>query len=153
MNYLELFREDRVLLDSSAGDASSVLRTLAATLTEGEPSLAGREAEVLAALEERELQGSTGSQGVAIPHVKIAGLAQVRVALLVHEAGVDFRALDGEQVHVFFGVLRPEETANEHLGLLRWIANIAENGDFVPFARQAGNPAGLVELLQEMTPA
>jgi len=153
MNYAELFSEDRVILDTSAHDAGAVLAQLAQALVGGDAALAEREAEVRSALEARESQGSTGSQGVGIPHVKLAGLDDARVALLVHHGGIDYRALDGEQVHVFFAVLRPEDKADEHLGLLRWIASVAQHDDFVSFARQAGTPAEIVELLHEMTTA
>ena len=122
-------------------------------LVKGNAELEGREAEILAALETREAQGSTGSQGVAIPHVKVAGLTSVSIALLVNRDGVDYRALDGEAVKVFFGVLRPEEKAEEHLGLLRWIASVAQHEDFVSFSCQADSPAQVLELLHELTTA
>jgi mannitol/fructose-specific phosphotransferase system IIA component (Ntr-type) len=153
MSYPDLFREEHVLLNTPAGDAGSVLSALADVVVKGNAELEGREAEILAALETREAQGSTGSQGVAIPHVKVAGLTSVSIALLVNRDGVDFRALDGEAVNVFFGVLRPEEKAEEHLGLLRWIASVAQHEDFVSFACQADSPAQVLELLHELTTA
>ena len=153
MSYPDLFSEEHVLLNATAGDAGSVLAALSEVLVKDNAELAGREAEVLAALETRESQGSTGSQGVAIPHVKIAGLSKVSIALLVNRDGVPFRALDGEDINVFFGVLRPEENADEHLGLLRWIASVAQHEDFVSFACQADSPAQVLELLHELTTA
>ena len=153
MNYCDLYREDLVILGSPASDAGSVLAALAATLIDGDAGLAGRESEVQAALEVREAKGSTGSHGVAIPHVKLPGVDAVRVAILVNPEGVDFRALDGDPVRVFFGVIRPEEKAEEHLGLLRWIASVAQHPDFLSFACQADSPAQVLELLHELTPA
>lgn len=154
MSYPDLFRKEHVLLNpAAAGDAGSVLSALTEVLVQGNAELEGREAEILAALETREAQGSTGSQGVAIPHIKVAGLSSVSLALLVTRDGVDFRALDGEAVNVFFGVLRPEEKAEEHLGLLRWIASVAQHEDFVSFACQADSRTQVLELLHEMTPA
>lgn len=153
MSYPDLFSEEHVLLNTTASDSGSVLSALAGALVQGNAELAGREAEILSALETRESQGSTGSQGVAIPHVKVSGLSTVSIALLVNRDAVPFRALDGEDINVFFGVLRPEENADEHLGLLRWIASVAQHEDFVSFACQADSPAQVLELLHELTPA
>lgn len=153
MSYPDLFTVDDVILDAQAPDSGAVLSKLSEVLVKDMPSLEGREADVRGMLEDREAQGSTGSQGVAIPHVKVAGLERVSVALMVHATGVDFRALDGEDVHVFFAVLRPEENADEHLGLLRWIASIAQHEDFLSFARQADSPGQVLDLLHELTPA
>lgn len=153
MNYPDLFTVDDVIHASDAQDSGAVLSALAEVLVAGMPSLEGRAAEVCAMLEAREAQGSTGSQGVAIPHVKVPGIERVSVALLVHQKGIDYRALDGEDVHVFFAVLRPEESADQHLGLLRWIASIAQHEDFLSFACQSSSPEQVLELLHELTPA
>jgi mannitol/fructose-specific phosphotransferase system IIA component (Ntr-type) len=63
--------------------------------------------------------------------------------------GVDFRAIDGEPVHVFVMIVSPESRADEHLGLLRWISGCARDPDFVSFIRQARDAAGILEVLQE----
>lgn len=153
MSHIELFRQDTILLDLDEPDSDALLARLSGTLASLDPALAGREGEILAALQEREARGSTGSQGVGIPHVKLAGTDRVTAVLAVHRSGVDFRALDGEKVHVFFSVVRPEAGADEHLDLLRWIASVAQHEDFVSFACQASNSEQIVELLGELTPA
>ena len=153
MTFTDLFRAEAILLDLNEPDADSVLARLAQSLSSLEPELAGREDEVLQALQERESRGSTGSQGVGIPHVKMPGLTKVTAVLGVHRAGVDFRALDGEDVQVFFSVVRPEDSAEDHLDLLRWIAGIAQHEDFVSFACQASSTEQIQELLGELSAA
>lgn len=142
-----------ILLDLGGRDADSVFAALVDGLITQRPSLAPRREELLAAMRAREAQGSTASQGVAIPHVKLPRVDGVAVVLGVHREGVDFRALDGARVHVFFAVVRPAETADEHLGLLRWIAGIAQHQDFVSFARQARSQQEVLELLSELAAA
>lgn len=153
MTFTDLFRAEAILLDLNESDADSVLVRLAQSLASLESELSGREDEILAALQERESRGSTGSQGVGIPHVKLPGLTKVTAVLGVHRAGVDFRALDGEDVQVFFSVIRPEDSAEDHLELLRWIAGIAQHEDFVSFACQADSTEQIQELLGELSAA
>lgn len=153
MTFTDLFPANAILLDLDEPDADSVLTRLAGALTSLDADLNGRDSELLAALQERESRGSTGSQGVGIPHVRMPGLSRVTAVLGVHRNGVDFRALDGEDVHVFFSVVRPDETADEHLDLLRWIAGIAQHEDFVSFACQASSTDQIQELLGELSAA
>lgn len=142
-----------ILLGLKAADARGLLQELVEGLVANNAELAPRRDELLAALTEREAQGSTASQGVAIPHVKLPGLKQVTVVLGVHREGVNFRALDSEPVHVFFSIVRPLETADQHLGLLRWCASIAQHEDFVSFTRQTQSVQEVLDLLNELAPA
>ncbi|MBC8330017.1 MAG: PTS sugar transporter subunit IIA [Planctomycetes bacterium] len=151
MTYTDLLTTDSVILNLQASNADEILGQLADALVSQDPSLSGRRDELYAALLDRESRGSTGQQGVGIPHVKMDGVEKVSVVIAVHQQGVDFRALDGEPVHVFFSVVRPMEGADEHLDILRWIAGIASHQDFVGFATQATKPAQIIDLLTELS--
>jgi mannitol/fructose-specific phosphotransferase system IIA component (Ntr-type) len=153
MNYVDLFSEQSVLLDLQVSDSDGALAAMVDRMIVINPALAERRDELLAALVERESQGSTGDAGVGLPHVKMSGLDDVTVVIGVHTAGLDFAALDGGPVHVFFCVVRPEEGADEHLGLLRWLAGIAKHEDFVSFAVQSKEAQHVVELLSELAAA
>ena len=85
--------------------------------------------------------------------MKLAGVSTVSAIIGIHQAGVDFNALDGQAVQVFFSVIRPEEGAEEHLGLLRWLASIAQHEDFVSFACQAKEAQEVLDLLSELASA
>ena len=57
---------------------------------------------------ERESLGSTGiGDGVAIPHGKLNNANEVMCVFARSQRGVDFDAIDGEPVHIFFLVLAP----------------------------------------------
>lgn len=145
--------EQSILINLAARDARSLFLELTDGLIAQAPQLAPRRSEIVAALEQRETQGTTASQGVAIPHVKLPGLDRVVAVIGIHRAGLEFRALDGEPVHVFFSAVRPSETADQHLGLLRWFAGVAQHEDFVSFARQASSAREILALLHELAPA
>ena len=153
MAYSQIFSTDSVLLNMEGADASEVLGHLTDALCARNSELAGRRDEVLQALVERESRGSTGADGVGLPHVKLAGVSQVTAIIGIHQSGVDFNALDGQPVQVFFSVIRPEEGAEEHLGLLRWLASIAQHQDFVSFACQAKEAQEVLDLLSELASA
>ena len=153
MIYSDLITEKNIQLGLDTFDSESTLAALADGLVECSPELKGRRDEVFDALREREERGSTGQQGVAIPHVQLSGLSKTAIVIGVNSAGVGFRALDGEVVKVFFAVVRPEGGKDDHLQVLRWIAGIAKHQDFVSFASQAEQPSQVVDLLSELSPA
>ena len=91
---------------------------------------------------------------VAIPHVKLKGLERAAVSLAVHKEGLEWKALDGEPVHLFFTVLRPERAGElhdpeRHLDMMKWVARLARDADFRRFAVNAKTKKELVDLLKE----
>ena len=68
---------------------------------------------------EREALGSTGfGNGVALPHARIAGIAQPLVALVRFERPIDFEAADGLPVELACALLSPENAGATHLHAL-----------------------------------
>jgi mannitol/fructose-specific phosphotransferase system IIA component (Ntr-type) len=108
---------------------------------------------VLKQLLAREAQGSTGlGNGVAVPHVKEADVAEIAVAVAINEAGIGFDAIDGRPVHIMFVVLGPKGGQPEqHLAVLRWVSTLARNADFRRFAQHVKSVEELRDLLLEMT--
>lgn len=108
------------------------------------------------ALKEREELASTGvGMNVAIPHIKLPGIDRVAASLSVHPDGVEWAAVDGDPVHIYFTILRPESGGEhhdpeQHLEMIRWIARLSRESDFRSFAQQAKTKTELVDLLKEM---
>jgi PTS system fructose-specific IIC component len=106
---------------------------------------------------EREALASTGiGQGVAIPHVKLAGITEAIFSLSLVPAGIDWGALDGQVVQILFTVLRPERAQarydpERHLDMMRWISQLGRDADFRRFALGVGTKKELVDLLREMS--
>lgn len=119
-----LTRPDLIFPDLPSTDPARVLRDLATRVAKSGQVRDGDE--LFQRLWEREQLGSTGiGQGVAIPHCKLKGLRHGVVAVGLVPAGVDFGAVDGQPVKVFFLVISPAEAPAEHLQILaalsRWI--------------------------------
>ncbi|HNW59968.1 MAG TPA: PTS sugar transporter subunit IIA [bacterium] len=81
---------------------------------------------VLEMLHQRETLGSTGiGKGVAIPHGRTTAAADVLIAFGKSEAGIDFDAIDGKPVHLFFMVIAPpNDEGNVYLPILGSLVTI-----------------------------
>jgi PTS system nitrogen regulatory IIA component len=124
MSLAALTRPELILPDVATGDRAGVLRALAGAISAG--GLVADPEALYGRLAEREELGSTAvGGGVAIPHCKLPGLAREVLAVAVSPQGIDFGAVDGELVKVFFLVVSPVGSPAEHLRVLaaisRWV--------------------------------
>jgi len=86
---------------------------------------------ILEALWEREYKMSTGIQkGIAIPHGKSGVLDKIYGILGVSKKGIDYDALDNQPVFLIFMLLAPNTDSEEHLRLLKRIAELLDNHRF-----------------------
>ena len=77
------------------------------------------------ALKKRENESTTAfGNKIAVPHATISGLNDFIVFIVSSKHGVNFEALDGKKVHLFFVVLAPENRENDHLKILAAISRI-----------------------------
>lgn len=117
-------------------DRTSVLRILARQVAEMGHVRDAQE--LFDRLVEREEVASTGvGGGVAIPHCKMNGLDHVVLAIGLVEKGIDFGAVDGQPVRLFFLVVSPSQTPAAHLQCLAAISK---------WVRSEGHVASLLEL-------
>lgn len=84
---------------------------------------------VLEMLHTRETLGSTGiGKGIAIPHGRTTAVSDVLIAFGKSEAGIDFDAMDGKPVHLFFMVIAPpHEENNVYLPILGTLVTALNN--------------------------
>ena len=107
----------------SATDKDGVLRELTAFLAERDVVPAHRQEAVLTALREREAKMSTGMQfGIAIPHAKLADIAELAAAVAIAPQGVEFDALDRKKTTIFVVTLSPATEVGTHV---RFLADIS----------------------------
>lgn len=119
----ELLTPERVRIPLGGRTKDDLLRELVDLVTAGQDSTV--HAAVLAAVREREGILSTGiGDGVAVPHGKTSALGELRMAAGSVQAPVDFDALDGAPVHLFFLLVGPESAAGGHVRALSRIARL-----------------------------
>lgn len=118
-----------IIEELKAANKRDVLAELIAVIAEKEGAI-DPEA-MLRVFLEREQLGSTGiGDGIAIPHGKLAGLAETVLAFGRSRRGIAFESLDGKPVHLFFLLAAPENSASRHLKALAKISRMLKDGVF-----------------------
>ncbi|MFN8652924.1 MAG: PTS sugar transporter subunit IIA [Gemmatimonadales bacterium] len=143
----ELLTPDRIRVPIRASDKPGVLRELTHLLAERaqvDP------APLLSAVLEREAVLSTGiGHGIAIPHAKVAAVSDLSLVCGSHPGGVDFEALDGAPVRLFFLLIGPESAAGQHVKALSRIARLVRRESVREALMRAATPAEFNQLLVE----
>ena len=150
MKFADFICIEAISVTLKARHREGVIRELAQGLLEagqiGTEQLDG----IVKAILKREELGSTGlGHGVAIPHSKHPGVPQTTGVVAVSQEGIDFASLDGEAVYVFFLLVSPSETPDNHVRALEKIARLVRDGTFGRFARQAASVGEIKQLLLE----
>jgi PTS system nitrogen regulatory IIA component len=157
MSFWKQFKPKSCSINLKASDKNLLLEELVDNMVKSDVLEENMREVALRTLREREDLASTGvGMGVAIPHVKLPGLAKVVCTLSVHQDGIEWRAIDGEDVNLFFTVLRPDRAGDEHdpdvhLEMMSWVARLSREADFRRFAQGAKTKKELVDLLKEMS--
>jgi mannitol/fructose-specific phosphotransferase system IIA component (Ntr-type) len=124
----ELLTTDRVKIPLEAHSKDDLLRELVGIVVRDDGINA--EEAVLDAVRERESILSTGiGHGVAIPHGKSPSVPELRMAAGRAATPVDFDALDGQPVALFFLLVGPESAAGPHIKALSRISRIVRRDD------------------------
>ncbi|HON59303.1 MAG TPA: PTS sugar transporter subunit IIA [Smithella sp.] len=106
--------------------------------------------EIMNVLKQRESLGSTGiGDGMAIPHGKVADLNDIVVAFGRSLGGIEYNALDGKPVHLFFLLLAPENSAGQHLKVLAKISKMLKDVNFRKKLLKAKSQSDLYKIIIE----
>jgi mannitol/fructose-specific phosphotransferase system IIA component (Ntr-type) len=143
----QLLAPDRVLVPLTARDKSGVLRELTSLLV----SVAGGdEADVLHAVREREESQCTGyGYEVAIPHGRSPTLQGLAVAAGVASAPIDYGAMDGQPVRLFFLVAGPESAAGQQVRALARIARLVRREGVRERLLKAATPTEFCQIVRD----
>lgn len=108
---------------------------------------------IFTSLVNREKLGSTGlGHGVAIPHGRVRGLDGSVGAVLRLTSGIDYESSDGAPTDLIFGLVVPEDCTEEHLEILRGLAEMFTDDTFTQKLRSTESDAALYELLSQYQP-
>ncbi len=105
-------------------------------------------AELVRVLLDREALGTTGiGDGVAIPHGKLRGLSEMVIAFGRSSQGVDFEALDGKPVSLFFLLVTPDDDPGGHLKTLARISRLLKSPSLRENLRHAAHKEEIQRLI------
>ena len=125
----KLFPPEYIKVDLEAATRDEAFNELAEQLCKA-GKLDCREA-VVSAITEREAKMSTGIlKGIAVPHGKTSAVQSICGVLGISRRGIDYDALDGEPVYILFMVAAPPEETEQHLLILKRMAELLENPQF-----------------------
>lgn len=148
MQLTDLLTVERIKIPLEARTKDDLLAELVGVVSAGD-GVPDRD-DVLRAVREREAVLSTGiGHGVAIPHGKSAALAELRMAAGHVAAPVEFDALDGEPVRLFFLLVGPESAAGPHIKALSRISRLVRRDAVRERLIGAGSPEEFLRVLQE----
>jgi PTS system fructose-specific IIC component/PTS system nitrogen regulatory IIA component len=82
---------------------------------------------ILDVITAREAKMSTGiHKGIAVPHGSTDAVKNICGVLGISEKGVQYDSLDGEPVHLLFMFIFPADDTQNHLLLLKHLAELIE---------------------------
>jgi len=148
MKLTDFIFKNTIITDLKSTDKKSVLEELTlpvSAVTQIEHK------DLVRVLMERENLGSTGiGNGIGIPHGKLKKLKTLALGMGVSRKGVNFDAMDGKPVYLFFLLLTPDNSTDLHLKLLARISKILKNELFKEKMMRASEPEEILKLLGEI---
>jgi len=152
MTLADILSADRISSGHTFTSKKKALEELSKLLAKGAPDIGS--AEILNGLSAREKLGSTGlGHGVAIPHGRMAGVAESVGAFMRLKHPLDYEAHDGNGVDLVFGLLVPQNATEAHLKHLAAIAEMFSDEGFCAQVRAAADDPAIHALLSNFKPA
>jgi PTS system nitrogen regulatory IIA component len=148
MRLIDILDESSIVEDLQASNKKEALTHLVEAMATSSQEL--NEQEILDVLLEREELGSTGiGDGIAIPHGKSKGLANIISGFGLSKEGIDFDSLDGKPAHLFFLLVAPEDSVGTHLKMLARISRMLKNVDFRKKLLAANSQHEIYQIISE----
>lgn len=150
MKFSDFVSSEAIHATLQADDKEGVIREMVRALLKVGKIQPDEYESIVKAILSREELGSTGiGRGIAVPHTKHASVDELVGAVGVSQEGVDFDALDGEKVHLFFLLISPQDRPGDHLRALESISRQLRDDTFCRFLKQSKSRDDIRQLLDE----
>ena len=151
MKLLGFLEPDTIIPSLSAHTAEEVVRELVEAVVASGGIAEGNKGPVIEAVLDRERQGSTGiGGGIALPHTKECPFVEETVGAFGRsESGVQFGAVDGSAVHLFFMIISPKGS-NDPPRVLKKLAQFSREDHFIRFLKDSKTQPDIIAVIEEM---
>ena len=148
MKIVDFLNEKAITANIKSNNKEGIMRELVDLLAKAE-GIKNKE-DLVKTLLNREALGSTGiGQGVGIPHGKTNAVKKLVAAFGICHQGVNFDALDGEPVYIFFLLVAPEDSAGPHLKALARISRLLKDKFFRESLKALSDEKTILKLIRE----
>ncbi|GAA0372531.1 fructose-specific PTS transporter subunit EIIC [Alkalibacterium iburiense] len=148
MKINDLLRKDLMIMDLQATEKEAVIDEMISHLYKQdviEDTSVFKEG-----IMNREAQTSTGlGNGIAMPHSKNKAVVNPAVLFAKSTKGVDYDALDGQPVELFFMIAAPEGGNNLHLEVLASLSRKLIDEEVIQALKEATSPEEVQALFEE----
>jgi PTS system nitrogen regulatory IIA component len=151
MHVTNLLTPDRIVCNVALSSKKRVLEHLSMLIADSSHTFIA--AEIFDSLIARERLGSTGlGHGIAIPHGRVKNSEETIGAFIKLQEGIDYDAIDNQPVDLFFALLVPENSTDEHLQLLSQLATIFRDESLRQRLRESNSSEEILELITQAQP-
>ncbi|GAB2491788.1 fructose-specific PTS transporter subunit EIIC [Alkalibacterium psychrotolerans] len=148
MQINDVLRKDLMIMDLQATTKEGVIDEMINRLAQKE--VISDKRTFKEGIMNRESQTSTGlGNGIAMPHSKNKAVKEAAVLFAKSSRGVDYDALDGEPVELFFMIAAPEGGNNVHLEVLASLSRKLVDEEVVTQLKQVNTPEEVQALFAE----
>ena len=146
MNLSEFMRKDLILIDLLSDKKEDIIKELICPIIK--TGFTDSEETLYKAILDREALGSTAiGKGVAIPHAETTSVKEKIIVFGRSKKGIDFNAIDGKPVHLFFMIISPHREISPHLKILARISRFLKDKTFRDALMNAKSPEDIIELI------
>ncbi len=148
MKIEDLLSPDLMIMDLKATTQEEAIKEMADL--EVKQGVVNNEEEFIKSIWAREKESTTGiGEGIAMPHARNKYINRAAVLFSKSPKGIDYKALDGQPVHLFFMITAPAGADNTHLQALAKLSSLLINPDVVNALKAATTPEEVIDIFKK----
>lgn len=148
MKIEDLLSPDLMIMDLKATTQEEAIKEMADL--EVKQGVVNNEDEFIKSIWAREKESTTGiGEGIAMPHARNKYINRAAVLFAKSPKGIDYNALDGQPVHLFFMITAPAGADNTHLQALAKLSSLLINPDVVNALKAATTPEEVIDIFKK----
>ena len=152
MKLTDFIAKKAIVADLKSTDKKGIITEIVAAMKKAYPSDRIPQAELVDAILHRESKsGSTGlGGGVAIPHAHVDSIKSLVGAFGRTTNPIEFGAIDGQPVHLFFVIASPPARKTEYIEALKITSSAIRTANFCRFLKGARTSREIEEIFREI---